>query len=54
MTAYRALYTEEYRKTHPGVTVGEFGAVWGTVDKETRKVCPFFIPVFLFDNPPDL
>ena len=38
-TPYRSLYAEEYRKSHPGVTVGEFRAVWDAVDKETRKVC---------------
>jgi len=29
---------EDYRLTNPGITVGEFLAVWDSVDKGTRKV----------------
>jgi len=53
------LYAEEYRKTHPGVTVDEFWVVWGPgamLIKKHERYAHFnvFIPVFLFNNPPDL
>ena len=46
----RALFKEDYKKSHPNVTTGEFGDVWKSLDDSIKKVRKHMSPFSVVAN----
>jgi len=48
----RAMYKEEYKRTHPNVSTSEFSDIWKALDDSTKKVCLLLYQSQSYSNHP--